>query len=113
MRGRAYDAFQIVRTFLLMAFIRAFDIYQNVPLTFKRFASVFVRPQFGAMMDAVKVLPCLDWLVAGLGICLLLVGTKRLRKLPAPVWLLMILAILVFGVYGLGYDASAFIYTRF
>ena len=113
MQGRLYDAFQVARTFLLMAFIRAFDIYAHVPLTFQRFASIFAHPRFGAMAEAVKALPWLDWLVAGLGICLLLIGTKRLRKLPAPVWLLLILAILVFGVYGLGYDASAFIYTRF
>jgi len=113
MRGRAYDAFQIARTFLLMAFIRAFDIYQDVPLTFSRFASVFARPQLSGLAEAVQVLPWLDWLVAGLGICLLLAGTERLRKLPAPVWLLLILVILVFGVYGLGYDASAFIYTRY
>jgi len=113
LRGRAYDAFQVARTFLLMAFIRAFDIYRDVPLTFARFASIFARPQFGAMAEAVRVLPWADWLIAGLGICLLLIGTKRLRKLPAPFWLLLILAILVFGVYGLGYDASAFIYTRF
>ena len=113
MKGWAYDAFQIIRTFLLMAFIRAFDIYQDVPLTFSRFASIFINPQFRALAEAFKILPWLDWLVAGLGICLLLIGTKRLRKLPAPVWLLLILAVLVFGVYGLGYDASAFIYTRF
>jgi D-alanyl-lipoteichoic acid acyltransferase DltB (MBOAT superfamily) len=113
LQGKAYDAFQIARTFLLMAFIRAFDIYRDVPLTFLRFASVFAQPQFKALAEAVQVLPWQDWLVAGLGLCLLLIGTKRLRKLPAPVWLLLVLAILVFGVYGLGYDASAFIYTRF
>jgi D-alanyl-lipoteichoic acid acyltransferase DltB (MBOAT superfamily) len=113
MRGRAYDAFQVARTFLLMAFIRAFDIYQDVPLTFSRFASVFVRPQFGALAEALKTLPWFDWLIAGLGICLLLPGSRRLRKLPAAFWLLLVLAVLVFGVYGLGYDASAFIYTRF
>jgi len=113
MKGRAYDAFQIARTFLLMAFIRAFDIYRDVPLTFSRFASVFVRPQFGALAEALEALPWIDWLAAGLGVCLLLVGTKRLRKLPAAFWLLLVLVILVFGVYGLGYDASAFIYTRF
>jgi len=113
MKGRAYDAFQIARTFLLMAFIRAFDIYLDVPLTFQRFASIFIRPQLGALAEAVQVIPRIDWLAAGLGICLLLVGTKRLRKLPAAFWLLLVLTILVFGVYGLGYDASAFIYTRF
>ena len=113
MKGRAYDAFQVARTFLLMAFIRAFDIYRDVPLTFSRFASVFVRPQFAALAEALKVLPWIDWIVAGLGVCLLLVGTRRLRKLPAAFWLLLVLVILVFGAYGLGYDASAFIYTRF
>ena len=113
MRGRAYDAFQVARTFLLMAFIRAFDIYASVPLTFARFASVFARPQLAALAQAVQTLPWLDWLVAGLGICLLFLGTRRLRKLPPAVWLLLVLAILVFGVYGLGYDAAAFIYTRF
>jgi len=113
LKGKTYDAFQVARTFLLMAFIRSFDIYRDVPLTFSRFASIFVRPQFGAMVEAAQTLPWLDWLVAGLGICLLFLGAKRLRKLPAPAWLLLVLAILVFGVYGLGYDASAFIYTRF
>jgi len=113
MKGKAYDAFQVARTFLLMAFIRAFDIYRDVPLTFSRFASIFVRPQFAALAGAVQVLPWIDWLVAGLGICLLLPGSKRLRRLPAAFWLLLVLAILVFGMYGLGYDASAFIYTRF
>ena len=113
MKGWAYDAFQIVRTFLLMAFIRAFDIYRDVPLTFARFASIFARPQFAAMAGALNVLPWLDWLVAGLGIGLLLVGTKRLRKMPSAIWLLLILAILVFGVYGLGYVPSDFIYNQF
>lgn len=113
MQGKAYNAFQIVRTFLLMAFIRSFDIYLDVPLTFQRIASIFVRPQFSALAQAVQVLPWQDWLIAGLGIALLLVGTKRLKKLPAPVWLLLALAVLVFGVYGLGYDASSFIYTQF
>jgi len=113
MKGRAYDAFQVARTFLLLAFIRAFDIYRNVPLTFSRFASIFIRPQLAALAGAVRVIPWIDWLVAGVGVCLLLPGSKRLRKLPAAFWLLLVLAILVFGVYGLGYDAAAFIYTRF
>ena len=113
MQGKSYDAFQIARTFLLMAFVRSFDIYQDVPLTFSRAVSVFIQPQFDQLAEAVQILPWTDWLMAGLGICLLLVGTKRLRKLPAAFWLLMILAVLVFGVYGLGYDASAFIYTKF
>jgi D-alanyl-lipoteichoic acid acyltransferase DltB (MBOAT superfamily) len=113
MKGRAYDAFQVARTFLLMAFIRSFDIYKSVPLTFSRFASIFVRPQFAALAGAVEVFSWTDWLAAGLGVCLLLAGAKRLRKLPAAFWLLLVLAILVFGAYGLGYDASAFIYTRF
>ncbi|MCL2300227.1 MAG: MBOAT family protein, partial [Firmicutes bacterium] len=81
MQGKAYDAFQIVRTFLLMAFIRAFDIYADVPLTFSRFASAFVQPRFAALAQAVQILPWQDWLVAGLGVCLLLAGTRRLRKL--------------------------------
>ena len=113
MQGKGYDAFQIARTFLLMAFVRSFDIYQDVPLTFTRAISVFIQPQFAALAEAVQVLPWTDWLIAGLGICLLLVGTKRLRKLPAAFWLLLVLVVLVFGIYGLGYDASSFIYTKF
>ena len=113
MQGKAYDAFQVIRTFLLMAFIRAFDIYQDVPLTFSRFASVFISPQFAGLAQAVATLPWQDWLIVGLGLCLLFIGSKRLRKWPAAFWLLLILAILVFGIYGLGYDSSAFIYTRF
>ena len=125
MRGKPYDAFQIVRTFLLMALIRAFDIYQNVPLTFKNIGSILIKPRFGAFFAAFGAgewfgLAWQDWLVAALGLALVIAAPwfrghslRPAKRPPALFWCALVLAILVFGMYGLGFDAASFIYTRF
>jgi len=46
-----YDVFQMVRTFWLMSFIRIFDVYQNVPLTFKRIGTVFTTANWKVLFN--------------------------------------------------------------
>lgn len=125
----AYQAFAVVRTVLLMSAIRLFDCYRNVPLTFKMFATMFTRPNLTGLFsfDFTKLgLSIADYLVLAAGTAILIAsgigreqGSMRDRLEHVPVrWryatlYLMALAILLFGAYGVGYDASQFIYNQF
>lgn len=74
-----------------------------------------------------SVMPPLEWMIAAVGcVAVLVVDWLCERKMDvcgrlaaAPVWvrwpllLLLILSIAVFGMYGPGYDGTAFLYTRF
>lgn len=121
-RGRLYDGFQVTRTFLLMALVRAFDIYENVPLTFRQIGSIAMRPQWHSFFAALTPgdsfgLAWCDWLIAAAGLALLIAAPwfrRETARRPPPIfWAALVLAILIFGVYGLEYDAASFIYTRF
>ena len=80
---------------------------------------------FAASMTG--VMAPLEWLIAGTGcaavlavdwmcekkidVCGRLAGTRFFIRWP--VLLLLILVIAVFGIYGAGYDGTAFLYTQF
>lgn len=125
----SFKTFQVVRTVLLMSCIRSFDCYRDVPLTFKMLASMFTRWN---IMDFFKG----GYLELGLGLddyILLLFGVVVLTLVSLKqragsvrvyisqftyiqqlaIWYLMFLAILLFGIYGIGYEASQFIYNQF
>ncbi|MBE6677024.1 MAG: hypothetical protein E7594_09330 [Ruminococcaceae bacterium] len=120
-----YQTFMAVRTFCLMALIRVFDCYMNVPLTFQKFFSVFTTPNWGSLFDGSVTslgVSAASFCVIGVGI-LFMFGVSRLgkdrplrEKLWERPWLgsfalaALVFLVLVFGTYGLGYDASAFIY---
>ena len=124
-----WAVFQTVRTFFLMCLFRSLDCYRDVPLTFRMWWSILAKGNFSALTDGTLLklgLTGADYLVIALGVALmltvsLLAGKKpvrqRLDEAPALVrslgTALMILVILVFGAYGIGYDASAFIYGQF
>jgi D-alanyl-lipoteichoic acid acyltransferase DltB (MBOAT superfamily) len=125
----AWTAFEIVRTVLLMSAIRMFDCYRNVPLTFKMFATMFTRPGLARLFsfDFARLgLGGADYIVLAIGTAILIasgIGRKqggmreRLDQIPSK-WryatiYLMALAILLFGAYGVGYDATQFIYNQF
>lgn len=124
-----YHAFCAIRTFLLMGLIRSLDCYRDVPLTFRLWGSMFTNlasyadlwngkllslglgiPEF--VLLAVSVL--LIALVSSAGKTERL--SERLPKRPALLCMsvaILIVAIAVFGAYGLGYDASGFIYKQY
>lgn len=120
-----YQSFMAIRTFCLMSLIRVFDCYCNVPLTFDRFGSVFydfniVKVFSGGILSLGVSLR--DFAVIGAGVLVIFIVSQVSKKvnISHALWerpvlgnaVLLALAgvTLIFGSYGLGYDASAFIY---
>ena len=111
-----------------MGAIRVLDVYRDVPLTFRQVGTVFttLRPQ--ALWDGSFLelgIGMGDWLVAAAGagamLACSLLGRRepvreRLTRHPHLAWggcVLLIWLTLIFGVYGIGFDAAQFIYNQF
>ena len=121
-----YQSFMAVRTFLLMSLIRVFDCYCDVPLTFKRFFSIFYTFNIGEIfkggIDKLLGVSYTQYIVIAIGIVIMTAVSRLSIKKPLrealwekpvlgnAIMALLCIAILVFGSYGLGFDASAFIY---
>jgi len=111
---------------ILIAQYFAFTLYPDQGFSLmKRTFQNWSFDDFAAQMKA--VMPTLEWIIVGLG-CLLVLGVDLLceRKIDVggklsktnvlvrwPVLFFLILAIAVFGIYGAGYDSTAFLYTQF
>lgn len=126
----AYGAFEVVRTVLLMSSIRLFDLYRDVPLTFQMFGTMFTTFNYQKLFDwnAMKLgLTGVDYGVLAGGLVVLFASRvlhdrggdfrQRLERQPAflryALPFLMLLAVLLLGAYGMGYDATQFIYNQF
>ena len=124
--GKAYAAFQVVRTFALMCVIRSLDVYPSVRAAFAAFASLFTG--FGKSLAELPRLLELglspgDYVVAAAGVALMIAaGAVRARyfqkkemsgTMCGVCGMLLFFAVLIFGRYGIGYDAAQFIYNRF
>ena len=124
-----WKVFQVIRTFWLMSALRSLDCYRDVPLTFSMVGTIFTRFSLTPLWDGSMMelgLGTGDWIVAGLG-CLLMLGVslrqrhgsvrEQLAAAPAAVRygvvMALTFAVLIFGAYGIGYDASQFIYNQF
>ncbi len=127
---KLYGGFMIARTFLLMGFIRSLDCYRDVPTTFRMWLSVFTVGNYGELFSSKMAEVGFDAanliiiLVATALVCLvnaLLIkkgSDLRLSLRDKPflsyfLFALLIVAIILFGAYGAGYDASDFIYGQF
>lgn len=125
-----YGAFCCVRTFLLMGAIRILDCYRDVPLTFRAFGSIFIRPGTWVELWNGQALEKLGlslptWLMLGAATLIVFFVSRAGKAKPVAdrvsarpaVWGLLctalILAVLLFGSYGIGFDASDFIYGQF
>ena len=126
----AYEIFQILRTVVLMSAIRMFDCYRDVPLTFRMMGSMFTSFRLSTFWDGSLLqigLSSSDYAVLLIGFAVVLsvsllklkAGNVRDKLYEKPAFLfyqmmaVLLIAILVLGAYGVGYDSSQFIYTQF
>lgn len=123
-----YSLFMMIRTFWLMGAIRVLDCYRDVPLTFKMVGSVFVTPNWNIIFDGSVLLLGLkpsDYILIAVG-CLAMIAVsaigekKDIRKYLSQhifqaffVAVALFISVIVFGAYGIGYDANQFIYNQF
>lgn len=124
-----YKVFQIVRTILLMSALRTLDCYRDVPLTFHMIGTMFTEFNIAEVLGGGLLtlgISAWDYAVVFVGVVVLLMVSllqrrdsvrERLWRKPLTVQylavFLLVFAILVFGAYGIGYDASQFIYNQF
>ncbi len=125
--SRGYGKFMAARTFLLMGLIRSLDCYRDVGTTFRMWGSMFTDMNPGRALRGFFDLGLdpADWIIIGAG-CLLMATVStlsakrsvrdRLYDRPVLSGVLvggLVLAVLLFGAYSIGYDASQFIYNQF
>lgn len=125
-----YKIFEIIRTFFLMSSLKLFDCYRDVGLTFKMFVTMLLKPGFGTLGSSELLnlgLSSSDYTVALIAIIVVFLVSlykalkgRELRELlfdKYPLFLVactaLIFAVAVFGAYGVGFDASQFIYNQF
>ncbi len=123
-----YHCFAAVRTFLLMGVIRSLDCYANVSLTFKMWGSMFTTFNCGEMLGKGVLalgLTVKDYIIVAVAVIAVALVSKLSQKtdlreklsgktvLSWTLTIVILLAILLFGAYGIGYDASQFIYNQF
>ncbi len=126
--SHAWNAWRAVRTFLIVGLLRTLDVYGNVPRTFRLWGSMLTHWNFGELWRGGLTsfgLSVADYAVLVCGVAVLAAVSKFGKKEPLrhrlaarPVLMTgvlcaLVLSILVFGAYGIGYDASQFIYNQF
>lgn len=125
----AYKRFMILRTLLLVSTVQMFEYYPSPKVAIGMFFRMFATFRPSALLDE-------RWELLGIGgadVVLLVLSVVLfcfagaiknresvrgwVEKRPAParfaLWFGMFLAVLIFGMYGQGYDASQFIYNQF
>lgn len=128
-QSRFYHFFQIARTLFIMSLLRTFDCYRNVPLTFRMWKSMVTDFNVRFLTDGSIMalgLSAFDYIIILVGITVLITvsmvqrsGSVRTKIMTKPyafrffIWFGLFLLVLLFGAYGVGYDASQFIYNQF
>ncbi len=124
-----YRLFQVGRTFWLMSFLRAFDCYRDVGTTFRMYTTLITRWNYSELFQGGLMrlgLTIADYFVLTLAVVLVLAislygrfGSVREKLAARPLTVqyaaygFLFLMILILGAYGVGYDASQFIYSQF
>ncbi|MDR2650677.1 MAG: MBOAT family protein [Clostridiales bacterium] len=122
-----YKAFQIFRTFWLMSFIRIFDVYGSVRLTIKMYLSVifnFDWTRFITNGPSDLGLDIADYALIAIAVIVMVIAgfthnnrhmefTNVKPILRTVLIASMVFAVIIFGIYGFGYDSRQFIYNQF
>jgi len=125
----AFRLFQVIRTFLLMSSLRILDCYRDVPLSFQMFFSMFTKWNISEILNGALMqlgLTSLDYIILFVSVIIVLIVSLIQRKgsvrdmiasqngvIRFGVYYILIFAIILFGAYSIGYDASQFIYNQF
>lgn len=128
--NRGWLVFRVVRTFLFVSLLCMFDYYADVRVVGQMIVSIFTQFDFsvffsGALLDL--GLSGTDYAILGLSLVLVFFVSflqergvsvrTRIASYRLPVrvfvWYGLFLIVLLFGAYGIGYDASQFIYNQF
>lgn len=121
-----YKVINCLGTFLLVTLLRSFYVWSDNITAFKMVGSVFTTFNYGALCSAIGTLGLnlADWIVFLVSFCLLMFYDYYREKLrncfktftPAgktAVICAAALIVLIFGMYGIGFNAEEFIYSRF
>lgn len=124
-----YRAFMVIRTFLLMSSLRLFDQAWGCRDAFKSFWSIFTCHNFHKLTVQELIdlgLTKADYLIVLIGVVVVFAVSLLQRKQSVRKWLApkpfilryalitgLFLAVVLFGMYGIGYDSSSFIYNQF
>ena len=127
--NRYFQFFQVIRTIFIMSCLRSFDCYRNVPVTFKMLGTMFTTWNWNILWDGSLMqlgLTMTDYLILLAGTILLIAVSMIQRKgkvreqiaacpyaVRVSIWYGLFLVVLLTGVYGIGYEASQFIYNQF
>lgn len=124
-----YKIFQVGRTFLLMGFLRMYDCFDSVTTTWKMLLTIFTTGNWNILWNGSLMqigLTAADYIIIAAGILLMFLvsmsqrsGSVREKIYAKPyivrfvLWTALFIAVLLFGAYGIGYDATSFIYNQF
>ncbi|MDO5382424.1 MAG: MBOAT family O-acyltransferase [Eubacteriales bacterium] len=124
-----YKVFEIIRTTAIVCSLQMLDYYRNISEAFKMFFSMFTSGNYyevftKGMWNIGISMP--DYIVIAIGVLIIFIVSMLQRKCSIRqrlsqnnycvryvVFLLLFLAIVVFGTYGIGYESSQFIYNQF
>ena len=127
--GMPYRAFMVARTFLLMSSLRLFDNARGCRDAFISFWSIFSqwgRRALTAQEFLDLGLTAADYVIVAAGALVVFSVSIIQRKQPVREWLgqkpffvqyavllALFLSVLLFGIYGIGFDSAGFIYNQF
>ena len=124
-----YAVFQMIRTFLIMCSFAIFDIYVDVQTAVSMYASIFTDFKISSLTIQEFVdlgIGINSYIVIFIGVLIIFVADalstkydvrEQLEKKPFvlryTIFAALFIMIILFGAYGVGYDATQFIYNRF
>ena len=126
---KGWRVFMVLRTFTMLCFLKLFDCYQSAGEVFRAYGSAFTFAKLDELVHGGWLqlgMSLADYVVVAVGSVVILTVSLIQRResvrdqlsrkpfaLQAGVVMALFLVTLIFGAYGMGYDASQFIYNRF